>query len=355
MEAAQRRKRFALVAGPGQLHAAVLALLLTPGRAREMAVWRDECRHTVGAKELRNELMKVEWPERMPWLEWFVARVGLGPLDKRQQLLRAVRRLIAADGRTLAIDRLRWLAIRHALGDVRALARPAAAEVELEGLATETALQIGRFGAFLSRIVPAPEIDLDVVSGAATSGERWWREVMQPWPDAGATRDMPDANALVSALHDVQALPWMLQAGAGAALGRCGGGAVACRPAGRAGRRSLAHCGAPARQPVAAGGGGLLRRGRSRLSAGGAAPGGRRSKGDAAPRSLAPERPAQESQMVNRRVMLERSAKVAHAAGRGGLLPTAAQAAWSQAAFEAKTLADAVKALGGAAPGRART
>ena len=208
---AQRRERFLQVAGPGQLHAAALALLVTPGRAREMAVWRDECRHTVGAKELRNELMKVDWPERMPWLERFVGRIAQGPLDKRQQLLRAVRRLIAADGRALALDRLRWLAIRHTLGDVKALARPAAAEVELEGLATDTALQIGRFSAFLSRIVPAPEIDIDVVSGAATSGERWWRDVMQPWPDAGATRDMPDANALVNALHDVQALPWMLR------------------------------------------------------------------------------------------------------------------------------------------------
>ncbi|HSC00296.1 MAG TPA: hypothetical protein VLE45_10300, partial [Burkholderiaceae bacterium] len=109
------------------------------------------------------------------------------------------------------LDRLRWLAIRHALGDVRALARPAAAEVELEGLATGTALQIGRLSAFLSRIVPSPEVDIDVASGAATSGVRWWRDVMQPWPDAGATRDMPDANALVNALHDVQALPWMLR------------------------------------------------------------------------------------------------------------------------------------------------
>jgi len=207
----ERRARFMQVAGPGQLHAAALALLLTPGRAREMAVWRDECRHTVGAKELRNELMKVPWPERMPWLERFVGRIAQGPLDKRQQLLRAVRRLIAADGRALALDRLRWLALRHALGDVKALARPAAAEVELEGLATGTALQIGRLSAFLSRIVPSPEIDLDVMSGAATSGERWWRDVMQPWPDAGATRDMPDANALVNALHDVQALAWMLR------------------------------------------------------------------------------------------------------------------------------------------------
>lgn len=211
VERAQRRARLAQVAGPGQLHAAVLALLLTPGRAREMAVWRDECRHTVGAKELRNELMKVQSPERLPWLERFVAKVAQGPLDKRQQLLRAVRRLIAADGRALALDRLRWLAIRHSLGDVRALALPAAAEVDLDGLATETARQIGRFAAFLSRIVPSPEIDLDVVSGVQASGERWWREVMKPWPDAGATRDMPDANALVAALHDVQALPWMLR------------------------------------------------------------------------------------------------------------------------------------------------
>jgi hypothetical protein len=232
VEIAQRNARFAQVAGPGHLHAAVLALLLTPGRAREMAVWRDECRHTVGAKELRNELMKLAWPERTPWLERFVGRVAQGPLDKRQQLLRAVRRLIAADGRALALDRLRWLALRHALGDVRALARPAAAEVELEGLATETAQQIGRLSAFLSRIVPAPEIDLDVVSGAPTSGERWWREVMQPWPDAGATRDMPDANALVSALHDVQALPWMLRP---VLVRRWVDAAIALSPAGRLG------------------------------------------------------------------------------------------------------------------------
>jgi sulfur-oxidizing protein SoxY len=37
-----------------------------------------------------------------------------------------------------------------------------------------------------------------------------------------------------------------------------------------------------------------------------------------------------------------------------GLLPTAAHAAWSQAAFEAKSLADAVKALGGAAPAESK-
>lgn len=54
--------------------------------------------------------------------------------------------------------------------------------------------------------------------------------------------------------------------------------------------------------------------------------------------------------MQTRREMLERSATVAGLLATAGLLPTAAQAAWSQAAFEAKTLADAARALGGAAP-----
>jgi sulfur-oxidizing protein SoxY len=54
--------------------------------------------------------------------------------------------------------------------------------------------------------------------------------------------------------------------------------------------------------------------------------------------------------MQNRREMLARSAGVAGLLAGLGLLPQAAQAAWSQAAFDAKTLADAMKALGSAAP-----
>jgi sulfur-oxidizing protein SoxY len=54
--------------------------------------------------------------------------------------------------------------------------------------------------------------------------------------------------------------------------------------------------------------------------------------------------------MTTRREMLGTSAQVAALLASAGLLPTAAQAAWSQAAFEAKTLADAAKALGGGAP-----
>jgi len=52
--------------------------------------------------------------------------------------------------------------------------------------------------------------------------------------------------------------------------------------------------------------------------------------------------------------MLARSATVAGLLATAGLLPQAAQAAWAQAAFEAKSLADAVKALGGGAPAESK-
>ncbi len=54
--------------------------------------------------------------------------------------------------------------------------------------------------------------------------------------------------------------------------------------------------------------------------------------------------------MTTRRKLLTTSAQVAGMLAAAGLLPTAAQAAWNQAAFDAKSMADAVKALGGSAP-----
>ena len=58
--------------------------------------------------------------------------------------------------------------------------------------------------------------------------------------------------------------------------------------------------------------------------------------------------------MQTRREMLVHSATVASLLAGAGLLPTAAQAAWNEAAFSAKTLADVVKALGGGAPAESK-
>jgi sulfur-oxidizing protein SoxY len=50
---------------------------------------------------------------------------------------------------------------------------------------------------------------------------------------------------------------------------------------------------------------------------------------------------------TNRRDMLAQSAALMGLLATAGLLPKAAHAAWTQAAFEAKNMADAVKSLGG--------
>jgi sulfur-oxidizing protein SoxY len=58
--------------------------------------------------------------------------------------------------------------------------------------------------------------------------------------------------------------------------------------------------------------------------------------------------------MQSRREVMSRSAAVAGLLAGAGLLPGLAQAAWTQAAFEAKSMAEAIKALGGAAPAESK-
>ena len=58
--------------------------------------------------------------------------------------------------------------------------------------------------------------------------------------------------------------------------------------------------------------------------------------------------------MQTRREMLTRSASVAAALAGLGLLPQVAQAAWSQAAFEAKNMGDLMKALGTSGPAESK-
>ena len=58
--------------------------------------------------------------------------------------------------------------------------------------------------------------------------------------------------------------------------------------------------------------------------------------------------------MLNRREVLSHSATVAGLLATAGLLPTQAQAAFNAAAFEAKTMADLMKVLGGSAPAESK-
>ena len=58
--------------------------------------------------------------------------------------------------------------------------------------------------------------------------------------------------------------------------------------------------------------------------------------------------------MLDRRRMLARCAALAGLLAGTGFLPARAAAAWNQAAFEAKTMAAALKALGAAAPAESK-
>ncbi len=58
--------------------------------------------------------------------------------------------------------------------------------------------------------------------------------------------------------------------------------------------------------------------------------------------------------MLNRREVISHSAKVAGLLATVGLLPAQAQAAYNSAAFEFKTMADLVKALGGSTPAESK-
>jgi len=58
--------------------------------------------------------------------------------------------------------------------------------------------------------------------------------------------------------------------------------------------------------------------------------------------------------MHTRREILRHSAAVAGLLATAGLLPREAQAAWNQAAFEAKNIAEAAKALGASAPAESK-
>ncbi len=214
-------ERLSRLHGSGELRAAILALLLTPGSRRERRAWRDETRGLSSAHALREDVARLGPAARLPWLEQLLVRVAAAPMPDRQVLVEAARRVMTADGQLRPIDRLHWLLMRERLGGPQPV-QPAAAGVrQMSELSLHNRRQIARLTAFLSRIVP---------DGDAGAGSAWYGAVMAPWlagealPAPGA----PDGGELVEALGDVQKLPWMLKpvlvrAWLDAALARAGG------------------------------------------------------------------------------------------------------------------------------------
>ncbi len=196
--------RLARLNGPGELRATILALLLTPGSQRERRAWRDETKGLSSADALRGEVKKLGPSVRLPWLENLLTRVARAPLPDRQHLMESARRVMAADGQVRPIDRLHWLLLRQRLGEAQAVKPATDAHNDMAQLSLHMRRQIALVTAYLSRLVP---------DGNADNGRAWYRAVMQPWLSGDALPDCvaPDADGLVTALQDVQGLPWMLK------------------------------------------------------------------------------------------------------------------------------------------------
>jgi Zn-dependent protease with chaperone function len=198
--------RLSRLHGPAELRATILALLLTPGSTREKRAWRDETKGLSSAEALRDDVKQLGPALRLPWLDELLSRVAKSTLSDRQALMEAARRVMSADGQVRPLDRLHWLAMRHRLGDrpVAELAAGAAPR-EMESLPAHSLHQVAVYTAFLARLVP------DEADAAAGAG--WYGSVLSPWFKAVPLPpgNPPDSDAMVHALMEVQALPWMLK------------------------------------------------------------------------------------------------------------------------------------------------
>jgi hypothetical protein len=208
-----RNQRLMRLHGPGELGAALLALVLTPGSQRELAAWRHEVAQVPAADAIRRDIAELDAFARLPWFELLSLRLARAPAAQRVHLAQAVRRVMRADGRVGPLDWLLWLTLRRQLGErpVRATLPSAGAENDLTALDAPEVAAVAQVTAFLSRVVPHREPDVLLGGdGDVPVGQLWYEAVVARWPEPPA-RGRVDGDTLSRAMRCVQALPWMLR------------------------------------------------------------------------------------------------------------------------------------------------
>jgi hypothetical protein len=206
--------RLFYVRGAGERRAALLALLLTPSSAAELKAWREANAGVADAERIRTDIDQLSAAIRLPVYEVMLERSRDAPLAERQSLVEGARRLMGADGQVSPLDRLRWLVMRHRLGEAPHVPPlPGLAGGE-RALAPETAADFAVLTAFLARVLPEPAGD----GGIGEAGAAWHARAMLPWAEAladsggaAAWCEPPDGGRLVSAIRAVQGLSWMVR------------------------------------------------------------------------------------------------------------------------------------------------
>ena len=195
------------VNGTLELQATLLALMLPAGSKRAERAWAADNESLPEAPALLAHAGHLHANARLPWFEQLLSRMRRQPLPARQALLEASRRVMQARGSVRPIDRLHWLAMRQRLGGNAAVKAKTAASDELSQLPSDMLRAIASYSAFLSRMVPTETLDASMPG----DGPAWYASVMAPWQERSDLPAcvLPDTDALVSALHELQTLPWM--------------------------------------------------------------------------------------------------------------------------------------------------
>lgn len=203
------RQRLSQLQGPGELRAALLALVRTPGSGRELQAWREHSQGIGSAEAIGNDIRALGAEARLPWFELLADRLKRHSAAERHGLVEAARKVMAADGKVRPQDRLLWLALRHRLGEGGVPNVSGSSDNDLTQVSAEQAQAIASFTAYLARLVPQPCDEM----GVGLAGQRWYAGVIKRClaPDRRPPCNPPDADAMLRALRQLQELPWMLR------------------------------------------------------------------------------------------------------------------------------------------------
>jgi hypothetical protein len=204
MQEREALARLSRVHGPGELHAAILALISPADSVPSFLAWSRETAGSHDASLLRQDVMKLSEGARVPCLEALLARMRQCPKEDRRDLLRSMRRVVAAHSPLRPLDRLHWLIMRRKLGDKPPLPLPPQARNDLAELSRHMIGRVASVTAYLARMVPGPD---------ANAGIIWYAAVMSQLDHSGDVPPCkaPDGDQLAHALDEVETLPLMLR------------------------------------------------------------------------------------------------------------------------------------------------
>ena len=130
-------------------------------------------------------------PQRLPWFETLLSRMRAQPLEARQDLLEATRRLMAAAPPIRPLDRLHWLAMRQRLHRAGSGAARTGSATAISQLPQAEVEAIAAYTAYLSRLVP---LDGQAARCTAAAGAAWYASAMQGWEAHAEVPGVPAAR-----------------------------------------------------------------------------------------------------------------------------------------------------------------